>query len=73
MLYNQIQDLQNSSKFTIHRNLCGLLKAERIKNRFNLKHQNDLLTPTLKEAANNCLTTRILPSVPVTRPIFTLY
>ena len=32
-----------------------LLKAEGIKNRFNPKHQNKLLTPTLKEAANQLL------------------
>ena len=52
MLYNQIQGLQNNSKITIHSNLCDLLKAEGIKNCFNLKHQNKLLTTTLKEATN---------------------
>ena len=47
-----MQELQNNRKITIHPNLRNLLKAEGIKNRFNLKHQNKLLTPTLKEAAN---------------------
>ena len=48
MLYNQIQDLQNNGKITKHPTLRHLLKADEIKNRFNLKHQNKLLTPTLK-------------------------
>ena len=52
MLYNQIQGLQYNSKITIHQNLRDLLKAVVIKNRFNLKHQNKLLIPTLLEAAN---------------------
>ena len=45
MLYNQIQDLQNNGKITLHPNICSLLG---MKNRFNLKHQNKLLTPKLK-------------------------
>ena len=52
MLYNQIQDPQNNGKIAIHPNLCDLLKAEGIKNCINPKYQNKLLTPTLKEAAN---------------------
>ena len=52
MLYDQTQDLQNNCKITIHPNVHDLIKAEGIKNHFNLKHQNKLLTPTLKEAAN---------------------
>ena len=47
-----MQDLQNNTKITIHPNLRDSLKAEGIKNRFNSKHQNKLLTPTLKEAVN---------------------
>ena len=52
MLYNQILDLQNNRKITIDSNLHDLLKIEGIKKRFNPKHQNQLLTPILKEAAN---------------------
>ena len=52
VLYNQIHDLQNNGKITIHTDIRDLLKAGGIKTRFNLKHQNKLLTPTLKEVAN---------------------
>ena len=45
-------DQQNNGKITIHPNLRDLLKAKGIKNRFNHKHQNKLLTPTRKEEAN---------------------
>ena len=47
-----IQGLQNNGKITIHPNLHDLLKAEGIKNCLNPKHQNKLLIPTLKTAAN---------------------
>ena len=52
MLYKQIQGLQNNGKIAIHPNLRDLIRAEGIKNCFNLKNQYKLLTPTLKEAAN---------------------
>ena len=52
MLYNQINGIQNNGKITIHANLRDLQKAEGIKSRFHLKHQNKLQTPTLKAAAN---------------------
>lgn len=41
----------NKNEIT-HPNLCDLLKAEGIKNCFNPEHKKHLLTPALKQAAN---------------------
>ena len=43
--------MNNKITVKLHLNLHDLLKAEGIKNRFNLKHQNKLLTPTTKRSS----------------------